>query len=80
MKHSFAINEAMKPVAKPLPGQSKVSGRNDRLRIKYDPEWSPSKPWSAFVDGTAIGCYPSERTAEIRIAGNMAMPKWSVWR
>jgi len=33
-------------------GQS-ITAKNGKLRIKYDPEWSPSMPFCTYENGTA---------------------------
>lgn len=33
-------------------GQS-IRALSGKVRVEYDPEWSPSKPYATFIQGTA---------------------------
>jgi hypothetical protein len=48
-------------------------------RSSYDPEWSPSNPWSVVINGTVICYKPSAYAAELdlRRRGCTGETRWS---
>ncbi len=54
----------MTDTATPLPGTGWHHTKTGR-RIKYDPEWSESLPYTTFIGGTAMTSFTSlKRAAE----------------
>lgn len=50
-----------------VPGTTVRTIRGTNCRATYHPEWSPSKPWSVYIDGAAVNNFATLEQACARI-------------